>query len=142
MIGVIWALFLTNTTLSVTSFMGIIMLVGIVVSNGVLLVESINERRRHGLGLRQAVVRAGRTRLRPIVMTSLTTLVGLVPIALGIDVGSEANAPLARAVIGGLAVSTVLTLVLIPTLYVILEERFPRRLEIPEGELVAQGDAA
>ena len=75
-------------------------------------------------------------------MTSLTTLVGLFPMALGIDVGSEANAPLARAVIGGLAVSTVLTLVLIPTLYVMLEERFPRRIERPEGELVAQGDAA
>jgi hydrophobe/amphiphile efflux-1 (HAE1) family protein len=142
MIGVIWALFLTNTTLSVTSFMGIIMMVGIVVSNGVLLVEYINELRRHGLGLREAVVRAGRTRLRPIVMTSLTTLAGLFPMALGIDVGSEANAPLARAVIGGLAVSTVLTLVLIPTLYVMLEERFPRRIESPEGELVAQGDAA
>ena len=142
MIGVIWALFLTNTTLSVTSFMGIIMMVGIVVSNGVLLVEYINELRRHGLGLREAVVRAGRTRLRPIVMTSLTTLVGLFPMALGVDVGSEANAPLARAVIGGLAVSTVLTLVLIPTLYVMLEERFPRRIESPEGELVAQGDAA
>ena len=142
MIGVIWALFLTNTTLSVTSFMGIIMMVGIVVSNGVLLVEYINELRRHGLGLREAVVRAGRTRLRPIVMTSLTTLVGLFPMALGIDVGSEANAPLARAVIGGLAVSTVLTLVLIPTLYVMLEERFPRRIESSEGELVAQGDAA
>ena len=92
--------------------------------------------------LYEAVVRAGRTRLRPIVMTSLTTLVGLFPMALGIDVGSEANAPLARAVIGGLAVSTVLTLVLIPTLYVMLEERFPRRIESPEGELVAQGDAA
>jgi Cu/Ag efflux pump CusA len=103
---------------------------------------SFNELRRHGLGLHEAVVRAGRTRLRPIVMTSLTTLVGLFPMALGIDVGSEANAPLARAVIGGLAVSTVLTLVLIPTLYVMLEERFPRRIESPEGELVAQGDAA
>jgi multidrug efflux pump subunit AcrB len=142
MIGVIWSLFLTRTTLNVTSFMGIIMMVGIVVSNGVLLVEYINELRRHGLGLREAVVRAGRTRLRPIVMTSLTTLVGLFPMALGIDVGSEANAPLARAVIGGLAVSTLLTLVLIPTLYVMLEERFPRRIESPEGELVAQGDAA
>jgi multidrug efflux pump subunit AcrB len=74
-------------------------------------------------------------------MTSLTALVGLVPMAVGIDVGSEAN-PLTRAVIGGLAVSTVLMLVLIPTLYVILEERFPRRLDSPEGELVAQGDAA
>src|SRR5262249_23664656 len=87
MIGVIWALFLTNTTLNVTSFMGIIMMVGIVVSNGVLLVEYINELRRHGMALEDAVIRAGRTRLRPIVMTSLTTLVGLFPMALGIDVG-------------------------------------------------------
>jgi multidrug efflux pump subunit AcrB len=141
MIGVIWALFLTNTTLSVTSFMGIIMMVGIVVSNGVLLVEYINELRRHGLGLHEAVVQAGRTRLRPIVMTSLTTLVGLFPMALGIDVGSEANAPLARAVIGGLAVSTVLTLILIPTLYVILEERFPRRVAAPE-DAALQGETA
>src|SRR5262245_45371532 len=142
MIGVIWALFLTDTTLNVTSFMGIIMMVGIVVSNGVLLVEYINELRRHGRELRDAVMRAGRTRLRPIVMTSLTTLVGLFPMALGIDVGSEANAPLARAVIGGLAVSTVLTLVLVPTLYVMLEERLPRRLESAVGELAPQGDAA
>src|SRR5262249_25151575 len=142
MIGVIWALFLTDTTLNVTSFMGIIMMVGIVVSNGVLLVEYINELRRHGRELRDAVVLAGRTRLRPIVMTSLTTLVGLFPMALGIDVGSEANAPLARAVIGGLAVSTVLTLVLVPTLYVMLEERLPRRLESAVGELAPQGDAA
>jgi multidrug efflux pump subunit AcrB len=142
MIGVIWALFLTNTTLNVTSFMGIIMMVGIVVSNGVLLVEYVNELRRHGLELHEAVVQAGRTRLRPIVMTSLTTLVGLFPMALGIDVGSEANAPLARAVIGGLAVSTVLTLILIPTLYVILEERFPRRVEGPDSELALQGDRA
>jgi Cu/Ag efflux pump CusA len=100
------------------------------------------ELRRHGAVLHEAVVRAGRTRLRPIVTTSLTTLVGLFPIALGIDVGSEAHAPLARAVIGGLAVSTVLTLVLIPTLHVILEERFPRRVEIPDGELAPQGDTA
>jgi hydrophobe/amphiphile efflux-1 (HAE1) family protein len=142
MIGVIWALFLTNTTLNVTSFMGIIMMVGIVVSNGVLLVEYMNELRRHGLGLHEAVIQAGRTRLRPIVMTSLTTLVGLFPMALGIDVGSEANAPLARAVIGGLAVSTALTLILIPTLYVILEERFPRRVEAPDSELALQGDRA
>jgi hydrophobe/amphiphile efflux-1 (HAE1) family protein len=142
MIGVIWALFLTNTTLNVTSFMGIIMMVGIVVSNGVLLVEYMNELRRHGLDLYDAVIRAGRTRLRPIVMTSLTTLVGLFPMALGIDVGSEANAPLARAVIGGLAVSTVLTLILIPTLYVILEERFPRRVEAPDAEVALQGDPA
>src|SRR6266545_1433483 len=142
MIGVIWALFLTRTTLNVTSFMGIIMMVGIVVSNGVLLVEYINELRRHGLELHDAVITGGRTRLRPILMTSLTTLVGLLPMALGIGTGSEANAPLARAVIGGLAVSTVLTLLLIPTLYLMLEERFPRRMEDAEGSPALQGGTA
>jgi hydrophobe/amphiphile efflux-1 (HAE1) family protein len=142
MIGVIWALFLTRTTLNVTSFMGIIMMVGIVVSNGVLLVEYMNELRRHGLGVRDAVITGGRTRLRPILMTSLTTLVGLVPMALGIGTGSEANAPLARAVIGGLAVSTALTLLLIPTLYLMLEERFPRRMEDLEGSPALQGGTA
>jgi hydrophobe/amphiphile efflux-1 (HAE1) family protein len=141
MIGVVWALFLTRTTLNVTSFMGIIMMVGIVVSNGVLLVEYMNELRRQGLPLREAVIRGGRTRLRPILMTSLTTLVGLLPMALGIGTGSEANAPLARAVIGGLAVSTVLTLLFIPTLYVMLEERFPRRME-DRAQLSLQGETA
>src|SRR3990167_9516069 len=113
MIGVIWALFLTKTTLNVSSFMGIIMMVGIVVSNGGLLVEYTNELRRRGLALAEAGTTAGRTRLRPILMTTITTLVGLLPMALGIDVGSESNAPLARAVIGGLTVSTFLTLFLI-----------------------------
>jgi multidrug efflux pump subunit AcrB len=133
LIGVILMLFLTRTTLSTTSFMGIIMMVGIVVSNGVLLVEYTNELRRRGRALSDAVLTAGRTRLRPILMTSLTTVVGLAPMALGLLVGSEANAPLARAVIGGLLVSTGLTLFLIPTLYTILEERFPRHLEAEPG---------
>src|SRR5438093_12785408 len=132
LIGVFWALYLTNTTLSTTSFMGIIMMVGIVVSNGVLLVEYINERRRRGEPLRVAVPRAGRIRLRPILMTTLTTVVGLLPMALAFGVGTEANQPLAIAVIGGLLVSTFFTLVLIPTLYVILEERFPRTIGAPE----------
>src|SRR3970282_2097217 len=79
MIGVIWALFLTRTTLNVTSFMGIIMMVGIVVSNGVLLVEYTNELRRRGLGLREAVLRGGRTRLRPLLMTMLWTGAGHIP---------------------------------------------------------------
>src|SRR5205809_930875 len=132
LIGVFWALYLTNTTLSTTSFMGIIMMVGIVVSNGVLLVEYINERRRRGEPLRVAVPRAGRIRLRPILMTTLTTVVGLLPMALAFGVGTEANQPMAIAVIGGLLVSTFFTLVLIPTLYVILEERFPRTIGAPE----------
>jgi hydrophobe/amphiphile efflux-1 (HAE1) family protein len=142
MIGVIWSLFLTRTTLNVTSFMGIIMMVGIVVSNGVLLVEYMNELRRHGHGVREAVMLGGRTRLRPILMTSICTVVGLIPMALGIGTGSEANAPLARAVIGGLTVSTALTLLLIPTLYVMIEERFPRRMEAAEGSAALQGETA
>src|SRR5437773_607228 len=132
LIGVFWALYLTNTTLSTTSFMGIIMMVGIVVSNGVLLVEYINERRRHGEPLLVAVPRAGRIRLRPILMTVLTTVVGLLPMALAFGVGTEANQPLAIAVIGGLLVSTFFTLILIPTLYVMLEERFPRTIREAE----------
>ncbi|WP_447977882.1 efflux RND transporter permease subunit [Candidatus Nitrospira bockiana] len=124
--GVILMLFITNTTLSTTSFMGVIMMLGIVVSNGVLLVDYTNVLRRRGTALREAVVLAARTRLRPILMTSLATVFGLLPMAIGFGTGGETNAPLARAVIGGLSVSTLLTLFLIPTLYLMLEERFPR----------------
>jgi multidrug efflux pump subunit AcrB len=131
--GVIWMLFLTDTTLSTTSFMGVIMMLGIVVSNGVLLVDYTNVLRRRGRPLRDAVVLAARTRLRPILMTSLATVFGLMPMALGLGTGGETNAPLARAVIGGLSVSTALTLFLIPTLYLILEERFPRKSDPDMG---------
>jgi CzcA family heavy metal efflux pump len=131
--GVIVMLFLTGTTLSITSFMGVIMLLGIVVSNGVLLVDYTNVLRRRGIEMHEAVVKAARTRLRPILMTSLATVFGLLPMALGLGTGGETNAPLARAVIGGLTVSTVLTLFLVPTLYTMLEERFPRKEEhLPE----------
>jgi len=130
--GVLWALFLTRTTLSTTSFMGVIMMVGIVVSNGVLLIDYTNVLRRRGLELHEAVVSAGRTRLRPILMTTLSTVFGLLPMALGWAVGSETNAPLARAVLGGLTVSTLLTLVFIPTLYTMIEERFHREMRAEE----------
>lgn len=124
-IGVLWMLFLTNTTLSVTSFQGVIVMVGIVVSNGILLVDYTNHRRRTGEELHIAVVRAGRTRLRPILMTTLATVLGLIPLALGIG-GESSQAPLAIAVIGGLTVSTFLTLLFIPTIYTIFEERMKR----------------
>jgi len=124
--GVILILLLTGTTFSVISFMGIIMMLGIVVSNGVLLVDYTNVLRRRGIELHAAVDKAARTRLRPILMTSLATVFGLLPMALGLGTGGETNAPLARAVVGGLTVSTALTLFLIPVLYTILEERFPR----------------
>ncbi|MEC4891304.1 MAG: efflux RND transporter permease subunit [Nitrospira sp.] len=127
--GVILILFLTNTTLSTTSMMGIIMMLGIVVSNGVLLVDYTNVLRRKGRPLHDAVVTASRTRLRPILMTSLATVFGLLPMAIGWGTGGETNAPLARSVVGGLSVSTLLTLFLVPTMYMILEERFPRKFE-------------
>jgi multidrug efflux pump subunit AcrB len=127
--GVFLMLFLTGTTLSVNSFMGIIMMVGIVVSNGVLLVDFANVLRDRGKPLLEATVEAGRTRLRPILMTTIATIVGLIPMALGIGEGSETNLPLARAVIGGLTVSTVFTLFLVPALYTALE-RFSRRAPV------------
>ncbi len=132
LIGVIWMLFLTNTTLSIESFMGVIMMIGIVVSNGILLVDYTNRLRGEGVELHEAVVRAGRTRLRPILMTSLATILGLIPMAIGIGTGSETNMPLARAVIGGLLVSTFLTLLLIPTLYTVFEEKFKRSIKQDE----------
>jgi multidrug efflux pump subunit AcrB len=135
--GVILVLFLTKTTLSTTSMMGIIMMLGIVVSNGVLLVDYTNVLRRRGQALRDAVVVAARTRLRPILMTSLATVFGLLPMAIGFGTGGETNAPLARAVVGGLSVSTLLTLFLVPTMYMMLEERFPRQLREEQSDPAA-----
>jgi CzcA family heavy metal efflux pump len=132
LIGVLWMLFLTNTTLSIESFMGVIMMIGIVVSNGILLVDYTNRLRGEGIELHDAVIRAGRTRLRPILMTSLATILGLIPMAIGFGTGSETNMPLARAVIGGLLVSTFLTLLLIPTLYTVFEEKFKRSIKQDE----------
>jgi HAE1 family hydrophobic/amphiphilic exporter-1 len=135
-IGVIWALFLTGNTLSVVSFIGIIMMVGIVVSNAIILVDYINRlRREEGAELKEAIIRAGRIRLRPILMTTLTTVCGLIPMALGLGEGAEANASLAIAVIGGLSVSTVLTLVFVPTLYFIAESWRTSRRKISDSGL-------
>jgi CzcA family heavy metal efflux pump len=127
LIGVALALLAWHTPLSVNSFMGIIMMVGIVVSNGVLLVDYTRLLREEGRPLEEAVRTAARTRLRPILMTTLATVLGLLPMALGMGVGSEANMPLARAVIGGLSVSTVLTLFLVPSLYLAFEGWMERR---------------
>lgn len=135
MIGVFWMLFLTNTTLSVTSFQGIIVMVGIVVSNGILLVDYTNHLRMRGVDLHEAVMKAGVTRLKPILMTSLATVLGLIPMAVGIG-GESTQAPLAIAVIGGLTLSTGLTLFFIPVLYTVFEERFKRELKTQEDETV------
>ncbi len=127
LIGVIWMLLVTHTTLSIVSFMGVITMVGIVVSNGILLVDFANKLQGRGLALRDAVLRAARTRLRPILMTALATILGMIPMAIGLGEGGETNVPLARAVIGGLTVSTALTLLLIPMLYMLFEQWRPRR---------------
>ncbi len=122
-IGVVAALKLTGTTFSLQAYIGVIMLAGIVVSNAILLVDYTNVlRRRDSIPLRQAVETAGRTRLRPILMTTLATILGLVPMSLGIGEGAELQAPLARVVIGGLAASTLITLVFVPTVYTLFEE--------------------
>ncbi len=110
------------------------MMTGIVVSNGILLVDYTNRLRSRGMELREAVILGGRTRLRPILMTSLCAILALIPMAVGLGEGSESNAPMAIAVIGGLSVSTLLTLVFIPTLYTIFETRFKREIHIEEKE--------
>jgi HAE1 family hydrophobic/amphiphilic exporter-1 len=121
-IGVILILFLTNTTFNVQSYIGCIMLAGIVVNNAILLVDYTNLlRRRDGFSMREAIEEAGRRRLRPILMTASTTIIALIPLAFGVGEGGEAQAPMARAVIGGLLSSTLITLVIIPVMYSIFE---------------------
>jgi len=122
-IGVVGSLLLTNTSFSMQAYIGIIMLAGIVVSNAILLVDYVNTlRRRDKMPLREAVELGGRTRLRPILMTSIATMLGLVPMAIGLGEGGELQAPLARVVIGGLLTSTLVTLVLVPAIYTVFEE--------------------
>jgi multidrug efflux pump subunit AcrB len=121
--GVLLILFATGTTLNVMSLMGVVMMVGIVVSNSILIVEFTNRLRAEGRSLRDAVVQACRVRLRPVLMTSLATLIGLIPMAMKLGTGTEAYAPLARAIIGGLAVSVVLTVFIVPAAYYIVYRR-------------------
>jgi HAE1 family hydrophobic/amphiphilic exporter-1 len=116
-VGVLVTLFVTKTTLNVQSYIGCIMLGGIVVNNAILLVDQAGRLVRGGMPARNAIAEAGRRRLRPILMTTLTTILGLMPLALGIGEGADAQAPLARAVVGGLTGSTLITLVLIPAVY-------------------------
>jgi HAE1 family hydrophobic/amphiphilic exporter-1 len=123
-IGTALILFLTETTFNMQAFIGVIMLAGIVVNNAIVLVDYTNLlRREYGHPLREAIELAGRRRLRPILMTTLTTVLGLLPMALGFGEGAETSSPLARVVIGGLTTSTLITLIFIPVLYYILEHR-------------------
>lgn len=126
-IGVILGLFVTGYAFGVTAFIGIIILVGIVVNNAIVFIDYTNQLRAKGMLVREALIQAGATRLRPIVMTALTTMLGLLPLAIGLGEGTELQAPMAIAVIGGLMSSTVLTLVVIPVIYSLLTSRQEKR---------------
>jgi len=121
--GVLVALVATSTTLNVQSLMGVLMMVGMVVSNSILIVEFTRHLRHQGMAVRDAVAMACRVRLRPVLMTSLATIIGLLPMALKLGAGSEAYAPLARAILGGLSVSVLLTVFLVPAAYVLVYDR-------------------
>jgi CzcA family heavy metal efflux pump len=121
--GIVWALFLTQTTFNVPSLMGAIMSIGVATANSILLVTFANELRAQGAGAMEAAVTAGYTRLRPIIMTACAMIIGMVPMALGLGEGGEQNAPLARAVIGGLALATFATLFFVPLMFTVIHGR-------------------
>jgi HAE1 family hydrophobic/amphiphilic exporter-1 len=123
LVGAVLALFLTGTTVNIVVFIGLIMLAGIVVNNAIVLVDLINQLREEGMERTAAIIEAGRSRLRPILMTTLTTALGLLPMAVGFGEGSEVRAPMAVTVIGGLIVSTFLTLLVIPVVYSLIDRK-------------------
>ncbi|MBX6359846.1 MAG: efflux RND transporter permease subunit, partial [Acidobacterium ailaaui] len=123
----------TGSTLNIMSLMGVIMMTGIVVSNSILIVEFAGHLHETGLSLAQAVVESCRIRLRPILMTSLATLLGMIPMALGLEAGSEQYAPLARAIIGGLGVSVVATVFLVPAVYLVVHSRREKKTSPPSS---------
>src|SRR5262249_16236618 len=123
LIGVVAVLWATDTSLNIQSFMGVLMMVGISVSNSVLVVEFANQQRKAGMDVFSAIITASRIRLRPILMTTIATIVALLPLAIHFRPGDEMNLPVARAVIGGLTVSTLLMLFVVPVLYVLLKPR-------------------
>ena len=122
-VGVLLILLATHATLNIMSLMGVIMMTGIVVSNSILIVEFAGILHARGMSIRAAVIESCKVRLRPILMTSLATLLGMIPKALGIEAGSEQYAPLARAIIGGLAVSVATTVFLVPAVYLLVHGR-------------------
>ncbi len=131
-IGAIWALWLTGTTISVIVFIGLILLAGIVVNNAIVLIDLINQLREKGMEKFEAIREAGRSRLRPILMTTLTTVLGLLPLSMGFGEGAEIRSPMGITVIGGLLISTLLTLVVIPVMYAILDRKqFDADLDTP-----------
>ena len=118
-------LLVTHTTLSVPALMGAIMCVGVATANSILVVTFANEQRAAGRDAKQAALAAGMTRLRPVIMTALAMIIGMLPMSLGLGEGGEQNAPLGRAVIGGLALATVTTLFFVPVMYSILRSKPP-----------------
>jgi multidrug efflux pump subunit AcrB len=130
--GVAVILLVTGSSLNIMSLMGVLMMVGIVVSNSILIVEFAGILHQQGMGLKAAVIESCKVRLRPILMTSLATLLGMIPMALGLEAGSEQYAPLARAIIGGLAFSVVITMFLVPAVYLVIHGREETAAAIPE----------
>ncbi|MGI8509490.1 MAG: efflux RND transporter permease subunit [Gemmatimonadaceae bacterium] len=125
LVGIVWALFVTQTTFSVPSLMGAVMAMGVATANSILVVTFANDRRADGLTAIEAALDAGTTRLRPVLMTALAMIIGMLPMALGLGEGGEQNAPLGRAVIGGLLIATVATLLLVPVVYSVLRRTPP-----------------
>ncbi|NJD31555.1 MAG: efflux RND transporter permease subunit, partial [Gammaproteobacteria bacterium] len=122
-IGAVWALWLTHTTVNVVAYIGLIMLAGIVVNQSIVLIDAVNQARERGLPKDEAIVEAGKLRLRPILITKLTTILGLLPMALGLGEGAEVRAPMAITVIGGVLLTTFLTLLVIPVVYSVLDRK-------------------
>jgi HAE1 family hydrophobic/amphiphilic exporter-1 len=146
LVGAVLALKLSGSPVSVVVFIGLILLVGLVTKNAIILIDSVNQLRAAGMDKAQALVEGARSRLRPIVMTTLCTLLGFLPLALASGEGAEVRAPMAITVIGGLLVSTLLTLLVIPVVYDLLDRRAPVRAPAPtpdgqDGD-IAQGAAA
>ena len=127
----LFALWLTGTPLNVSSYMGAILLIGLDMKNGIILVEYIQQLRAAGMELRPALLLAGRTRFRPILMTSLAAILGLFPLALGIGPGAQMQQPLAIMVIGGLTANMLFTRLVIPVGYLVLERRLPAKKDVP-----------
>ena len=141
MVGIVWALWATHTTFSVPSLMGAIMAVGVATSNSILVIVFANEQRDEGKSAVEAALEAGKTRLRPVIMTALAMIIGMLPMSLGLSEGGEQNAPLGRAVIGGLVVATLATLFLVPSIYTVLRKTMPEKRHDPDlGDEPAPGD--